>query len=46
MNVDAMKAKVEEEWAAMPERYVRSVCCAFRPRVEAMVAAEDGHFET
>ncbi len=44
-SIDAMKASVEQEWAAMPEAHVIKVCRAFRPRLEAMVAAEGGHFE-
>ncbi|XP_059094623.1 uncharacterized protein LOC131889516 [Tigriopus californicus] len=44
-SVDAMKAAVEREWAAMDEEYVSRVCRSFRPRLEAMVEAEGGHFE-
>ena len=44
-SVEAMKASVEREWDAMEEAYVRKVCRAFRPRLEAMVSANGGHFE-
>ncbi|QQP42560.1 Putative transposable element, partial [Caligus rogercresseyi] len=44
-SVDALKASVEKEWADMSEHYVRKVCRAFRPRLEAMVSAEGSHFE-
>ena len=44
-NIDDLKASVEEQWAAMPVDHVVKVCKAFRPRLEAMVSAEGGHFE-
>ncbi|QQP57556.1 Putative transposable element [Caligus rogercresseyi] len=44
-SVDALKTSVEKEWADMSEHYVRKVCRAFRPRLEAMVSAEGSHFE-
>ena len=44
-SVEALKASVEREWAAMSEDYVWKVCGAFRPRLEAMVSADGGHFE-
>ncbi|QQP41197.1 Hypothetical protein FKW44_015485 [Caligus rogercresseyi] len=40
-----MKTFVEKEWAAMLQEHVRKVCWAFRPRLEAMVAANGHHFE-
>ena len=44
-SVSDLKAAVEKEWAEMSKDYVRKVCTAFRPRLEAMVAAEGRHFE-
>jgi len=44
-NIDSLKASVEEEWATMSNDYVIKVCKAFRPRIEAMIAANGGHFE-
>ena len=44
-NVDALKSSVEKEWDAMPVDHVIKVCRAFRPRLEAMVEADGGHFE-
>ncbi|QQP35632.1 Uncharacterized protein FKW44_023911, partial [Caligus rogercresseyi] len=38
-SFNALKAFVEKEWATMAEEHVRKVCWAFRPRLEAMVAA-------
>ncbi|QQP53204.1 Transposable element tcb1 transposase, partial [Caligus rogercresseyi] len=35
-SVNALKASVEKEWAAMSEEHIRKVCRAFRPRLEAM----------
>ncbi|QQP37952.1 Uncharacterized protein FKW44_018403 [Caligus rogercresseyi] len=44
-SVNALKASVEKEWAAMSKEHIRKVCRAFRPRLEAMVAANGHHFE-
>ncbi len=44
-NVAALKVKVEEEWAAMSGEFLVKSCQAFRPRIEAMLAMEGGHFE-
>ncbi len=44
-SVDDLKASVEQEWANMSEDHVMKVCQAFRPRLEAMVAVDGGHFE-
>ena len=44
-NVDALKAAVEKEWAEMSVEFVVKSCRAFRPRIEAMIEAEGGHFE-
>ena len=44
-NVASLKAAVEKEWMEMSEAYVIKSCKAFRPRLEAMLAANGGHFE-
>ncbi len=44
-SVDSLKASVEQEWAAMSTAFIKSTCSAFRPRLEAMIAAKGGHFE-
>ncbi len=44
-SVDALKAAVDLEWARMSEAYIRKTCSVFRPRLEAMLAADGGHFE-
>ena len=38
-NIAAMRAAVDEHWAAMPRDYVIMTCQAFRRRLEAIVAA-------
>jgi len=43
--MDALKASVQKEWADMSEAYIRKVCQAFRPHLQAMVDADGGHFE-
>ncbi len=40
-----LKASIEEEWASMSEDFIKKVCCAFRPCLEAMVSANGGHLE-
>lgn len=44
-STDDLKATVEQEWAAMSDDYVIKTCAMFRPRVEAMIKADCGHFE-
>ncbi|QQP54043.1 Putative transposable element [Caligus rogercresseyi] len=44
-NVASLKSAVHEEWTNMSMDYVVRVCAAFRPRLEAMIAAEGSHFE-
>jgi len=44
-NVASLKAAVEQEWTNMSEDFVVKTCRAFRPRLEAMIAAKGGHFE-
>ncbi len=44
-SVAAMKASVEQEWAAMDEDFIKRTCAAFRPRHEAMLAMDGGHLE-
>ncbi len=44
-HVDTLKASVEREWTVMSEEYVCKVCRTFRPRLEAKVVANCGHFE-
>jgi hypothetical protein len=41
----ALKAAVDEAWAAMSEDFISKVCRSFRPRLEAMIEADGGHFE-
>ncbi len=44
-NVESLKEAVECEWAAMSTDFIVSSCRAFRPRLEAMLEANGGHFE-
>ena len=44
-SVADLRASVDREWAAMPEAYVVQTCKAFRRHLEAMLAANGGHFE-
>ena len=44
-NVQSLKAAVEREWDNMSIHFVKKTCVAFRPRIEAMLEAEGGHFE-
>ncbi|QQP34837.1 Putative transposable element, partial [Caligus rogercresseyi] len=44
-SVDALKAAVEKEWAEMSVDFIVKTCKAFRPRIEAMLKANGGHFE-
>ena len=39
INVDTLVCKVNKEWAAKPVAYIRSVCQAFRPRLERIIDA-------
>ena len=44
-SVADLRASVDREWAAMPEAYVVQTCKAFRRHLEAMLAANGGHFK-
>ncbi|QQP36751.1 Uncharacterized protein FKW44_021944, partial [Caligus rogercresseyi] len=44
-SVHALKAVVEKEWAEMSVDFIGKTCKAFRPRIEAMLKANGGHFE-
>ena len=44
-SVDAVKAAVEEQWAAMSHDFIIRSCAAFIPRVKVMLEAGGGHFE-
>jgi len=44
-SVDDLKSAVIEQWTNMPESFVKKTCKAFRPRLEAMLKADGGHFE-
>ncbi|QQP51856.1 Uncharacterized protein FKW44_013326, partial [Caligus rogercresseyi] len=44
-SVDALKAAVEKEWAEMSVDFIVKTCKAFRPRIDAMLKANGGHFE-
>ena len=44
-SVDALKAKVKEEWAALTPAYIKKSCRSFRRRVEATIEAEGQHIE-
>jgi hypothetical protein len=44
-TIEALKKSIRREWAQMPEAYIRKVCSRFRPRIEAVIAAEGGHIE-
>jgi len=44
-SVDALKAAVNTEWANMPADFIKRSCASFRPRLEAIVAAQGGHIE-
>ena len=44
-NTDSLKKSIIKEWTNMSEEYIRTTCSKFRPRLEAVIAAEGGHFE-
>ena len=44
-SVAALKATVDREWMDLDAAYLIRSCKAFRPRIEAMLAADGGHFE-
>jgi len=44
-NVTAMKASVDQEWAAMDPAYIRNVCISFRKRLVAIISAKGGRIE-
>jgi len=44
-SVGALKSAMEKEYANMSEDFIKNTCSAFRPRVEAILAAQGGHFE-
>lgn len=44
-NLGSLKAKIIEEWNKMSPDFIRKSCVAFRPRVEAVIAAEGSHIE-
>jgi hypothetical protein len=44
-NVDELKASVDRHWNDMSTAELVSACKAFRPRIEACIAAEGGIFE-
>ena len=41
-SVDDLKASLNFVWARMTKDYIRNVCSAFRPRLERVLAPEDG----
>jgi len=44
-NLDHLKASVTEVWNNLSVTYIRNFCKRFRPRVEAVVAAEGGYID-
>ena len=44
-NLDHLKAAVADVWNNLSVTYIRNVCKRFRPRVEAVVAAEGGYID-
>ena len=44
-NLDPLKAAVADVWNNLSMKYIRNVCKRFRPRVEAVVAAEGGYID-
>lgn len=44
-NLDALKVDIVKAWTDMDEDYIRTTCSSFRPRVEAVIAAEGGYID-
>jgi len=44
-NLDSLKAAVEEHWNNMSDDYITKVCSKFRPRIEAVIAAEGSYID-
>ena len=44
-NTDALKVAINKVWADMSGDEVRTICARFRPRVEAVIAAEGGYID-
>jgi transposase len=44
-NTEALKASINKVWADMSGDEIRTICSRFRPRVEAVIAAEGGYID-
>lgn len=44
-SAQTLRATIRREWVHLDELFVRRTCRAFRSRLEAIVAADGGHFE-
>jgi len=44
-NVDSLKTAIVESWGNISENFIKKSCKAFRPRLEAVIAADGGHIE-
>jgi hypothetical protein len=40
-----LKASIKQVWEELSEDYIVKKCWAFRPRIEAMLAAKEKHIE-
>ena len=44
-NVDSLKASISKVWATYPADVIVKACATFRPRIEAVIAADGGHIK-
>ena len=44
-NLESLKARIVPGWAGLEAAYIVKTCKGFRPRVEAVVAADGGYIE-
>lgn len=42
-NLNSLRRSVTAAWRKLDEQFIRTCCSSFRPRLEAVIAAEGGH---
>lgn len=45
LSVDCLKASLQREWAAIPQKALRAACGAFMTRLNEVIRAKGGHIE-
>ena len=44
-NLESLKARIVAAWEALETAYIVKTCRGFRPRVEAVIAADGGYID-